>query len=156
MVLKGILIIEKPLAKAGGRFQAVARRGAPEKNPGAPGPGCGARPITGTRAARAPWIRSGEQPRERNLFKAQKTGQAGGEKHPAGRPDRRFPNKTNKKTPIPFTGELRSAPVLLGPQVGRPPESRGPCPSILQAGLLAFGSSYSRRLPGAILHPSGL
>jgi len=34
--------------------------------------------------------------------------------------------KTNKKTSIPLTGELRIAPVLLGPQVGGRAVSREP------------------------------
>jgi hypothetical protein len=45
---------------------------------------------------------------------------------------------------------LRIAPVLLGPHdVGL--WSRSPAPSGLQAGLLALGSIYSRRLPGPFI-----
>ena len=58
----------------------------------------------------------------------------------------------NKKPQFPLCGELRIAPVSLGPQVGGRGVSRA-YPSSLQAGILALGSAYSRRLPGDSLPP---
>jgi hypothetical protein len=60
------------------------------------------------------------------------------------------PNKPtqNKKTQLPFK-ELRIETLSLDPQVGGQGVSRTP-PSGLQAGLLALGSSYSRRLPEGV------
>ena len=74
-------------------------------------------------------------------------------KETASTPARRTVFPPQIKNPNSLRGELRIAPVLLGPQVGGRPVSRGPCPSILQAGLLALGSIYSRRLPGASFTP---
>lgn len=96
----------------------------------------------------------GKNPVKKDHVNSREAGQArGGGEISVWQPNCLYPKQ---KTSIPLTWELRIAPVLLGPQVGGRAVSREPRPSILQAGLLALGSSYSRRLPGAFNNPSGL
>ena len=111
-------------------------------------------PITSPRAARAPWIRSGAK--------------TPGKKPLPCLPSRRGPGRgrifrlavrlpyPQIKNPNSLTQGIEDCTRLAWSSRRRPARIARACPSILQAGFLALGSIYSRRLPRACINPSGL
>jgi hypothetical protein len=84
---------------------------------------------------------------------AKPAGGGEGENFPSGN---RTALPPNKKTPIPLNQGIEDCTRLAWSSSRRPARIARACPSILQAGFLALGSIYSRRLPRACINPSGL